>query len=284
MVTLIARTGCGYDSLSRQVYVNPLPEVNFATERYACEGQATQFLNRSNEQAAFRWDFGDGQIDSLSYSPKHVYRSGGRNATVTLNIKDFPNGCENSISKPLLVRSRPVANFAINGDSTGCAPFTVVLQNLSRGANRWEWDFGNGQTSNLENPGTVFDIGDYDITLVASYENVCKDTFRLDDAVTADECGVFIPNAFSPNGDGQNDFFTLYGGQFSATKIRTMRVYTRWGEMVFEKENFDMDNLSGWDGSIKGRAPIPGVYVYWIEIEQLGGRTKTYKGDVTLIR
>lgn len=283
-VTLIARTGCGYDSLSRKVNIQSLPDVNFATERYACEGQPTQFLNRSDERAAFRWDFGDGQIDSVSYSPQHSYQSGGNMLDVSLTIKDFPNGCENTITKPLLVRSKPEANFTINGDSTGCAPFTVILQNLSRGANRWEWDLGNGEQSELENPGTVFSAGTFDITLIASYENTCRDTFRLDDAINADDCGVFIPNVFSPNGDGKNDFFTLYGGPFSATNIRMMRIYTRWGEMIFERENFPMDNLSGWDGRIKGEVPIPGVYVYWIEIEQLGGQTKTYKGDVTLMR
>lgn len=283
-VTLIARTGCGYDSLSRKVNIYSLPEVNFATERYACQGQPTQFTNRSNERAAFRWDFGDGQIDSLSYSPQHIYRSGGNMATVSLTIKDFPNGCENTITKPILVRTKPTAEFAVNGDTTGCAPFTVILQNLSRNANRWDWDLGNGERSELENPGTVFSAGTYDITLIASYENICRDTFRLDDAINADECGVFIPNVFSPNGDGKNDYFTLYGGPFSATKIRMMRIYTRWGEVIFERENFDMDNISGWDGKIKGEQPIPGVYVYWIEIEQLGGQTKTYKGDVTLMR
>lgn len=283
-VTLIARTGCGYDSLSRKVNIHPLPDVNFATERYACEGQPTQFTNRSNERAAFRWDFGDGQVDSLSYSSQHVYRSGGKTVNVSLTIKDFPNGCENTISKPILVRTKPTAAFLVNGDTTGCAPFTVILQNLSRNANRWDWDLGNGERSELENPGTVFSAGSYDISLIASYENVCRDTFRLDDAVYADDCGLFIPNVFSPNGDGKNDFFTLYGGPFSATKIRMMRIYTRWGEMIFERENFDMDNLSGWDGKIKGEQPIPGVYVYWIEIEQLGGQTKTYKGDVTLMR
>lgn len=283
-VTLVSITGCGYDSLSRKINIYPLPDVNFATDRYACAQQPTTFINRSNERAAFRWDFGDGQIDSVSYSPQHRYQNGGMMANVSLTIRDFPNGCENTITKSLLIRSRPEAMFQINGDSTGCAPFSVLLQNLSRNSNRWEWDFGDGKTSTLENPGTVYDTGAYDITLIASYEGVCLDTFRLDDAVNADDCGAFIPNAFSPNNDGLNDYFTVYGGPFSATKILTLRIYTRWGEMVFEKENFDMDNLSGWDGRIDGQTPIPGVYVYWVEIEQLGGRRKTYKGDVTLVR
>ena len=283
-VTLVAITGCGYDSLSRKIYVQPLPDVNFATDRYACQLQATTFINRSNEQAAFRWDFGDGTIDSVTYSPQHIFQKGGLSTNVSLTIKDFPNGCENTITKPLLIRSKPEANFSINGDSTGCAPFTVIFQNLSRNSNRWEWDFGDGKTSTLENPGTVYDTGAYDIKLIASYEGICSDTLFLFDAITADDCGVFIPNAFSPNGDGLNDFFSIYGGPLSATKILTFRIYTRWGEMVFQRENFNMDNLSGWDGRIDGQVPIPGVYVYWIEIEQLGGRRKQYKGDVTLVR
>ncbi|MFK8057081.1 MAG: M43 family zinc metalloprotease [Saprospiraceae bacterium] len=95
---------------------------------------------------------------------------------------------------------------------------------------------------------------------------------------------VGAPSAFSPNGDNINDFFTAYfaGGE---GLIKRMQVYDRWGEQVFTQVNFP-GNLesAGWDGTLAGEALNPGVFVYLIEYEAVGGRTGFLKGDITLTR
>ncbi len=95
---------------------------------------------------------------------------------------------------------------------------------------------------------------------------------------------IFIPNIFSPNGDGDNDFFMVFGGAGVAT-IRQMRVYDRWGELLHEAQNFSPnDPTYGWDGKYKGKFLNPGVFVYYVEAEFIDGLVIPYKGDVTLVK
>lgn len=94
---------------------------------------------------------------------------------------------------------------------------------------------------------------------------------------------VFIPNSFTPNGDGKNDVFYPRGQGLKV--IKTFRIYNRWGELLFEKDNFNLnDEQYGWDGSYKGDIPKPDVYVYLIEAVCYTGDDVFIKGDVTIIR
>ena len=95
---------------------------------------------------------------------------------------------------------------------------------------------------------------------------------------------IFIPNAFTPNGDGRNDRFVIYGGT-GVVEIRTFVVYDRWGELMHQATNFQPnDESQGWDGRFRGRLLDPAVFVYYVEVEFADGRVFPYKGDVTLIR
>lgn len=95
---------------------------------------------------------------------------------------------------------------------------------------------------------------------------------------------LFIPNSFSPDSDGANDFFTIYGGP-STRSIRLLRIFDRWGELLFEGEDLPPGSEPlGWDGQFRGK-PLPaGVYVYYAEVEFIDGEVLPVKGDVTLIR
>lgn len=95
---------------------------------------------------------------------------------------------------------------------------------------------------------------------------------------------AFIPNAFSPNGDGRNDRFIIFGGT-GVEEILTFRVYNRWGELVHSAENFAPgDESAGWDGRFRGELLNPGVFVYFVEVRFSDGIVFPYKGDVTLLR
>lgn len=95
---------------------------------------------------------------------------------------------------------------------------------------------------------------------------------------------VFVPNAFSPDGDGWNDWFTLFADT-GIQNINRLVVYDRWGEKIFERLNFQPnDYQSGWNGLIRGQPAPPGVYVYWFEILRADGRIDVLKGNVTLVR
>ncbi len=95
---------------------------------------------------------------------------------------------------------------------------------------------------------------------------------------------VYIPNAFSPNGDGNNDFFTVYGGS-SVTKIHTIQVFSRWGEVLYSNDELELNNEEeGWNGKFKGRQMPSGVYTYFTEIEFVDGSRELFKGSVNLLR
>ncbi|MEM8907682.1 MAG: gliding motility-associated C-terminal domain-containing protein, partial [Bacteroidota bacterium] len=95
---------------------------------------------------------------------------------------------------------------------------------------------------------------------------------------------VFIPNAFSPDGDGNNDFFFVNAGQ-EVNRVNTFRIFDRWGEVVFRADQTLPNNQTlGWDGSLNGKLMNPGVFIYYIEIEFIDGVVEQYSGDLTLIR
>jgi gliding motility-associated-like protein len=93
----------------------------------------------------------------------------------------------------------------------------------------------------------------------------------------------FIPNTFSPNNDGKNDIFYLRGtGLF---RVKTLRVFNRWGEVVFEKREVPVNNPgSGWDGTYKGKPAQADVYIYQLEILCANGELLKYSGNIALIR
>ncbi len=96
---------------------------------------------------------------------------------------------------------------------------------------------------------------------------------------------VFIPNVFSPNADGDNDFFTVFGDTPNVAEIEQLTIYDRWGGLVFEQNNFQPNNPTlGWDGTARAKALNPGVYLYVARVRFLDGEMVTYSGDVTLVR
>lgn len=94
---------------------------------------------------------------------------------------------------------------------------------------------------------------------------------------------VYIPNAFSPNGDGANDVFMIYSNR-SIEKVIVLEIFDRWGEKVFRQENFNPnDPIFGWNGTIHGQLMNPGVFVYKTVIRFYGGAEVPFEGDVTLV-
>lgn len=95
---------------------------------------------------------------------------------------------------------------------------------------------------------------------------------------------IYIPNSFSPNGDGTNDFFVVFGNP-SVRKINSYRIFDRWGDLIYENYNLDPNtNMGYWDGNFKGNPMNPAVFVYVVEVEYINGAKKVFSGDVTLWR
>lgn len=111
----------------------------------------------------------------------------------------------------------------------------------------------------------------------------CKARDKVMVYVLCDGANIFIPNTFTPNGDGVNDIFYPRGtGIFS---IKTLRIFSRWGEVMYEKNNFLPNEASaGWNGTFKGKTLTPDVYVYTIDIICENSTIFTLKGNVALLQ
>jgi len=111
--------------------------------------------------------------------------------------------------------------------------------------------------------------------------NFCNDSAIIDVEVYYEE-DIFIPNAFSPNGDRVNDIFTVFGSP-EVAQVKTMLVFDRWGELVYERNSFPPNTIC-WDGVFNGKMMDVAVFMYYVEVEMNNGDLVVKKGDVSLIR
>jgi gliding motility-associated-like protein len=94
---------------------------------------------------------------------------------------------------------------------------------------------------------------------------------------------IYVPSSFSPNGDNNNDRFTIFGDPNLILSIKWLRIFDRWGDTIFEETDIKPnDTTRGWDGNFKNSPVNPGVFIWNCEVIFLDGRTKVLKGDVTV--
>jgi gliding motility-associated-like protein len=121
----------------------------------------------------------------------------------------------------------------------------------------------------------------YALTVINPYGCAASDTVNI--KVFCNEGRVFIPNAFTPDGDGINDILMVRAS--GITSVKHFRIFNRWGELIFEKSNFQPNNPQlGWDGKIRGIIGGPDVFVYTCEVMCENGATFNYKGNVSIIK
>ena len=121
------------------------------------------------------------------------------------------------------------------------------------------------------------DTGIYIVSLLVTNSDGCSDKFYREIYIRP-EFTLFIPNAFTPNGDGLDDDFMTYGYGINSFN---MNIFNRWGEIIFSSEDIEM----GWKGKDRFDKTIPnGIYLYHIAITDYNGKPWVYNGEVNLIR
>ena len=127
---------------------------------------------------------------------------------------------------------------------------------------------------------TIKDNITYEVIITNNYGCVATDRIRIN--VFCKSAQVFIPNAFTPDGDGLNDILMIRGTGIS---VKTFRIFNRWGELVFERTNFNANDPNyGWDGKIRGVPATPDVFVYTAEVICDNGMNYIYKGNTTVLK
>ncbi len=190
------------------------------------------------------------------------------------------NGCANTSTVMITAYPKPEADFefAPRIPLEGVEP--VYFTNTSTGDNlvRYDWFFTdkNGGTSHKPNASYVYEnAGAYPVVLVVSNNWGCADTV-IKVVKVENDFAIYVPNAFSPNGDGLNDVFQPKGVGITGYRLE---VFDRWGEKLFESSDF----FAGWDGMYKGKACKQDSYQWKIAVTDASGKNKQLQGHVTLI-
>jgi len=121
------------------------------------------------------------------------------------------------------------------------------------------------------------------LQLTVVHINGCVATAELN-IVVVPAPHIYIPNTFTPNGDGLNDFFMLYSND-RVESILQLSIFDRWGDHIFEGQNLNPNETgAGWDGTFKGKKMNPGIFVYYFRILMKDGTTMTKYGDITMLK
>jgi gliding motility-associated-like protein len=259
------------------IVVDPIIPIDFVTDRNnICVGESITLSHQinSNTLVSLQWDFGDSaqQTALEEYSIKHAYAIAGI-MPVKLNAQ-FRACADSFLTDTIYVFDLPQVD--LGKDSSMCLNgVPIVLKNLRpapEGIFHYVWNTGS-ETETLK----VTQPGSYSLT-VSSVPMGCSSTESI--AITKD-CYMDIPNAFTPNGDGINDYF--FPRQYLSAQVTSFRlqVFNRWGQVVYVTTNKEG---RGWDGKFNNEVQPQAVYVYNIEAHMINGITEQYQGNVTLIR
>ena len=132
-------------------------------------------------------------------------------------------------------------------------------------------------------PVAIKPLDDISYELTAFDVNGCSTSAGIQVVVRRD-ISAYVPNAFSPNGDGINDVFMVFGGP-AVVEVDLLRIFDRWGNQLFSAEHFPPNEPAfGWNGYYRGQAMNPGVYVYHLRLRLIDGSTLNLKGDLVLVK
>lgn len=270
--------GCNGLPTDFSITVNPSPITDFSPTN-ACVNRITNLNDLSTANGGvitnWNWDFNnDNIIDHLFPNPNFVFTT-QPNQSVSLSVTNS-NGCSDTITKLITVNPTPVANFSFSPTYTDILNSNIFFTNLSSFSTTWNWNFNDGDTSSMQHPSHEFlDTGIYFVTLFAENIYGCTDTITKAVKINP-SFALFIPNAFSPDGNNINDYFFAKG--FGIAQLETT-IFNRWGEVIFEGYLID----SKWDGTYKGDLVEPGTYAYKIKVIDDLGVNHEYVGKVSII-
>jgi gliding motility-associated-like protein len=195
-----------------------------------------------------------------------------------LTVKDSNNCTVSHIPAFVQTNTHTLASFTLNPDY-GFAPVDVFFTFTGYGATIYDWDFGNGNTSTQQNPMNIYttEALNHIVLIVNSGSpDFCKDTATFDLIVEAPS-DIFIPNTFTPNGDGTNDYFYA---KTQGLKQLHIFIYNRWGGQIYVIESID----GKWDGRHNDTEAPTGVYYYVAKATGKDGKEYEKHGSITLLR
>lgn len=276
MVKLVVNPGTTCpDSISRLVKLYPVFYAGFADSGNYCPGAPIAFTDLTESTvkpiSKWQWTFGDG-TSANEQNPVHAYKEGG-----TYNVRLAPEnarGCRDTMIKRVVVQDfKPYA-----GDDTTIVKGENIRFEARGGTSYAWWPPTMLNDTTISNPvGNYPDTGTYvyRVLIKSNYGCVGYDTIKVR---VVDNVSFVIPNAFTPNGDGLNDY--LRPRAIGYRRMKYFKVYSRYGEEVYSGESLE----TGWNGTYRGKPADMGVYYWHLVYVDRFGNEGYLKGDVTLIR
>jgi gliding motility-associated-like protein len=209
------------------------------------------------------------------FNNNYAFNLGSGQYTVFIKDQD----CIDTINFLINEIHKPVACFETSTNNVLLINQSFLATNCSQYATEYHWNFGDGATSQVENPTHFYnESGLKYITLTATNNYNCVDS--VTHSILVNEVSImYIPNSFTPNGDGINDTF-LPVCSFVKEDGYSIRIFNRWGQEVF----FSNDLKFGWDGTYNGLDAPSGTYSYVIIYENLFGQPFRKVGSINILR
>jgi gliding motility-associated-like protein len=289
-LAVMSNHGC-VDTVVHPVEIYPLPRVALSADTTrGCQPFRAQFFDESTIPAPYNlsrweWNFGDGSDLVSTQFPVHTYYTDTLGPfdegifTVSLTVTSG-NGCVSSdtIIDYMTEYPRPQAWFDVDPKRAELLFARMQVTDLSSpNVTDWNYHFGDGTSASNQHPYHIYtDTGAYTITQFVATQYGCLDTAEFT-VVVDPEFYFYIPNTFTPNNEGHNEFF--FGTGVGVVGYN-MVIFDRWGSQVFESGEMGYQ----WDGTKNGHPVQQGVYTYMFKIVDVRGNPHEYVGHVNLIR
>ncbi|HRG00154.1 MAG TPA: gliding motility-associated C-terminal domain-containing protein [Bacteroidia bacterium] len=265
IITVSVSNTCGVATGTIEIFSNTLPTINLTSSSATICPNETATLTVTGGSAPYSWS------NSSNTGSVVTTTSAGLVTVSSTNV------CGTSSDSVVITVVNINANISAN-PTGGVLPVVVSFTNNSVGANTYVWNFGNGNSANTSTVGsqTYNSAGTYTVYLTAS-NGSCSDIDYVVITVLNEESTLYVPNAFTPNGDSINDIFLV-----GATNIKefNIMIFDRWGLKMFESS----DILKGWDGKVNGKEVADGTYFHLIVAKDIDNREIRKQGTITLFK
>lgn len=277
LYTIKTSDGCSDPKIDTVVIVlNPSFSTTFNTSTITCYGDPGFASAIVTPPANYSYTWNTSPVQTTSTVNNVI-----AGKSYTIKIKNTTTGC--SLDTFIKIPSYPTikALFSPN-PNLSCVPFEdklITFLDLCNGADSGYWNFDGNIIPYVKGNSPQFEFqnaGGHNVNLTVYNKGNCMDAYSMQICIL-ESTELFVPDIFSPNGDGQNDVFYVRGKGIQSLRFV---LYDRWGEKVFESTDPDI----GWDGTFKGAPAATAVYVYYLEALMLNDKKIIKKGDVTLIR
>lgn len=278
--------GC-FDTINQSIVVLAKPTTIFTSDiTEACADACINFFDfsLSNATAINYWEWTlDGGDTVYDQNPSKCYYNSSNTEDSLFSIGLVTRndlGCYDTILIEDFIAAwhNPIADFNVTPEKTSIYLSEIEFPNNSIGVDFYDWDFGDNKYSSNYEPSHVYqDSGTYFIQLAVETTHGCKDTtygrVRIDPVAS-----IYVPNTFTPNGDGDNDDFFFHEYAFVEDGL-DFKIFDKWGTLIYFTDKF-----IPWDGTYKGELVKQDTYIYKVTCFDFFGKEHNMKGHVNLLR